>query len=60
MVASPENFQLICIGLKEDIKLCINTNGIVVQINDSRKLYGVKIDSDKKRDDNNSPQISSL
>ena len=45
MVANPEKFQLMFIGLKDDIKLCIDINGIVVQMTDSVKLLGVTIDS---------------
>ena len=45
MIANPENFQLMFIGLKDDIKLCIDINGIVVQMTDSVKLLGVTIDS---------------
>ena len=45
MVANPEKFQPIFIGLKDDIKLCIDVNGIVVQMTDSVKLLGVAIDS---------------
>ena len=45
MVANPEKFQLLFIGLKDDIKLCIDINGIVVQMTDSVKLLGVTIDS---------------
>ena len=33
------------IGLKDDVKLCIDLNGIVVQMTDSVKLLGVSIDS---------------
>jgi len=33
------------IALKDDIKLCIDINGIVVQMTDSVKLLGVTIDS---------------
>ena len=32
MVASPEKFQRMFIGLKDDIRLCIGVNDIVVQI----------------------------
>ena len=45
MVANPEKFQLMFIGLKDDIKLCIDINGIVVQMTDSVKLLGLTIDS---------------
>ena len=45
MVANPEKFQLIFIALKDDIKLCIDVNGIVVQMTDCVKLLGVTIDS---------------
>ena len=44
-VANPEKFQLMFIGLKDDIKLCIDMNGNVVQVTDSVKLLGVTIDS---------------
>ena len=45
MVSSPEKFQLMFICLKDDIKLCIYINGIVVQMTDSVKLLSVTIDS---------------
>ena len=45
MVANPEKFQLMFKGLKDDIKLCIDINGIVVQMADSVKLLGMTIDS---------------
>ena len=45
MVANLEKFQLMFIGLKDDIKLCIDLNGIVVQMTDIVKLLGVTIDS---------------
>ena len=45
MVANPDKFQLMFIGLKDDIKLCIDINGIVAQMTDSVKLLGVTIDS---------------
>ena len=44
MVASPEKFQLMSIGLKDDIKLCIDIGGIVIQMTDSVKLLGVTVD----------------
>ena len=47
VVANPEKFQLMFIGLKDGIKLCIDINGIVVQMTDSVKLFGVTIDSAK-------------
>ena len=33
-VANPKKFQAMFIGLKDDIKLCVDVNGIVVQITD--------------------------
>ena len=45
MVANPEKFQLMFIGLKDDIELCTDINGIVVQMTNSVKLLGVTIDS---------------
>ena len=45
MVANPEKFQLMFIGLKVGIKLCIDIIGIVVQTTNSVKLLGVTIDS---------------
>ena len=45
MVANPEKCQLMFIGVKYDIKLCININGIVVQMTDNVKLLDVTIDS---------------
>ena len=45
VVANPEKCQLMFIGLKDGIKLCIDINGIVVQITDSVKLLGLTIDS---------------
>ena len=45
IVANPEKFQLMFIGLKDDIKLCIDINGIVVQMSNNVKLLGVTIDS---------------
>ena len=45
MVANPEKFQLIFIGLKDDIRLCIDINSSAVQMTDSIKLLGVTIDS---------------
>ena len=39
MVAHPEKFQLIFIGLKDDIELCININGIVVQTTNTVMLW---------------------
>ena len=44
-VANPEKFQLMFICLKDDIKLCIDINGIVVQMTDDVKLLGVTNDS---------------
>jgi len=35
MVANPEKFQLMFIGQNDGIKLCIDINGIVVQMTDS-------------------------
>ena len=35
MVANPEKLQLMFIGLKGDIKLCIDINDIMVQMTDS-------------------------
>ena len=45
MITNPENLQLKLIGLRDDIKSCIDTNGIVIQTTDSAKLLGVAIDS---------------
>ena len=45
MVANPDKFQLMFIGLKDDTKLCIDINGIVVKMTDDVKLLGVTIDS---------------
>ena len=45
MVANPEKFQLMFLGLKDDPKLCIDINGNVVQMTDSVKLLGFTIDS---------------
>ena len=45
MVANLEKFQVLFIGLKDDIKLCIDVNGIVIQMRDSVKPFGVTIDS---------------
>ena len=45
IVANPEKFQLMFIGLKDNIKVCIDINGIVVQMTDNVKLLGVTIDS---------------
>ena len=45
MVANPEKYQLMFIGLKDDIKLCIDINDNMVQMTDSLKLLGVTIDS---------------
>ena len=45
MVANPEKFQIIFISLKDDIKLCIDINGIVIHMTDSVKLLGVTINS---------------
>ena len=45
MVANPEKFQLMFLGLKDDPKLCIDINGNVVQMTDSVKLLGITIDS---------------
>ena len=45
MVANPEKFQLMFLGLKDDLKLCIDINGNVVQMTDSVKLLGITIDS---------------
>ena len=45
MVANPEKFQLMFLGLKGDLKLCIDINGNVVQMTDSVKLLGITIDS---------------
>ena len=45
MVANPEKFQLMFIGLKGDIKLCIDIIGIVIQMNNCVKLLVVTIDS---------------
>ena len=45
MVANPEKFQRMFIGLKDDTKLCIDINGIMFQMTDSAKLLGVTVDS---------------
>ena len=45
IVANSEKFQPMFVGLKDGIKLCIDINGIVVQMTDSVKLFGVTIDS---------------
>ena len=45
MVANSDKFQLMFIGLKDDTKLCIDINGIVVKMTDGVKLLGVTIDS---------------
>ena len=45
MVANLERCQMMLIGLKDAINLCIDINGIVVQMTDSVKLLGVAIDS---------------
>ena len=45
MVANPEKFQLMFIGLTDDIKLCIDVIGTMVQTTDSVKLLGVTTDS---------------
>ena len=45
MVANLEKFQLMFISLKDDIKLCIDINGIAIQMTDSIKLFCVKISS---------------
>ena len=44
MVANLENFQITFMGMNDDIKLCIDIGGIVIQMTDSVKLLGVKID----------------
>ena len=44
MVASPEKFERTIIGLKDDIKLFIDINGIVAQMTDSVMLSGVTTD----------------
>ena len=44
MFTNLEKFQLLFIGLKDDIKLCIDVNGIVIQMRDSVKPFGVTID----------------
>ena len=38
MAANPEKFQLLLIGLKDDIKLCIDVNSIVIQMTDSATI----------------------
>ena len=45
MVANREKFQLMFLGLKDDINLCIDIHGTVVQMTDSVKLLGVTIES---------------
>ena len=45
MVANHEKFQLMFLGLRDDINLCIDIHGTVVQMTDSVKLLGVTIDS---------------
>ena len=44
MAVSAEKFQLMFLGLKDGIKLCININGIVIHMTDSLKLLDVTID----------------
>ena len=39
MVANSDNCQLMFLSLKDDIKLCIDINGIVIQQTDSVKLF---------------------
>ena len=45
MAANPDKFQLMFIGLKDDTRLRIGKNGIVINMTDSAKLLGVTIDS---------------
>ena len=45
MVANPDKFQLMFIGLTDDIRIFIDINGKVAQMTDSVKLLGVTIDT---------------
>ena len=44
-MGNPEKFQLLFIGLKDDIKFCIDVNGIVIQMTHSVILLDVTVDS---------------
>ena len=45
MVANPEKFPLIFLGIKEDHELSIEINGDVIKMSDTVKLLGVIIGS---------------
>ena len=45
MVANPEKFQLMFLGLKDDSKLCLDIDRNVIQMTDSIKLLGITSDS---------------
>ena len=48
MVANPDKFQLIFLGLKENHELCIDIRGNIIEMSDTVKLLGVTIDSKLK------------
>ena len=45
MVANPDKFQMMFIGLKESKRYCLNINGNIIVHTDMVKLLGVTIDS---------------
>ena len=51
MAASPNKFQLIFLGMREQPKLTLMINDITFPLMDKGKLLGVTIDSQYKFDD---------
>ena len=45
MVANPDKFQIMFIGLKESKRYCLHINGNIIVNTDTVKLLGVTIDS---------------
>ena len=45
MVANPDKFQMMFIGLKESKRYCLDINGNIIVNTDTVKLLGVTIDS---------------
>ena len=45
MVANPDKFQLMFIGLQESKRYCLDINGNIIVNTDTVKLLGVTIDS---------------
>ena len=48
MIANPEKFQIMCLGLKDERCLCLNIEGKKLPTTDTVKLLGIQIDNKLK------------